>query len=478
MLRARTLAQYRDREGRGGVFIAVWRRAAPLQQLLDLRVALLRDLEDPIHVEEDGLTVRLGVIGAVEVAVYRLARGVRLRYLPVPPRADDYLDYEQRDETSLDPAGWLHHWCLIRTASRSLWAWGPDFIGDWLAQDADVVTALRACGRRLAAHPALPQEAVALAQAAYGPAGVRCMHVSTVTWSWNHPVLYRELLAKAPHLVNVMPAVHMDLGEDDAPATLADLRRWMLDRGMTTGGWRWLARAGAGLNIAEELLKSGYVAADIPLLANVMAAAAAGGTFAPSAAFTSEIAALTRWAEVPDMALERSPWLLRAAWRFCSDSRADQLATRSFLWERFVALARWAVARGWQPDAHQRQAGWRAFELAMARSYAWPVPFKEVTCGGLQAVCIRNGTELRREGRAMSHCIFDYLDSVAGGGMIAFSVRLAADGSRLATLSLTRKNDSAPWVFDQCRGPRNSVVAHSDLKGLIGAVLRHLGART
>lgn len=474
MLRARTLMLYHDREGQGGAMQRVWRRGKQLQALVDLRARLLRDLDDPFRVFEDGANARVEVLRVVDVLVDRVARSLHLRFKPLPPDADGRPDYLLCSEGDLDVPGWLQRWVLLRLRQHGVPELNAEDVRAWLEADAAVCRGLQRCNEHLLAHAAFPPEAVRLAQQAYGEAGQRRVHVATIGWAWRYPALYRDVLGNAPQFCQLLPAVHLEWGELFQADSLRELRQWYRDQGMTAAGWRWLANTAVWpITAAESLL--GRPAPDIVRLANCVAAA--GPSFDPCSAFQRGLVRIMGHAERRRMDLGRMPWLLRAAWDRCVRQGDDAEAIERFLDAPFVQVAAWADRTGWAPDVHQRRAGWRSFEQAAARGAVgsrqpftvWPVPLQPVQHGDLHAVALGNSVDLFVEGAVMQHCINNYAGAAAQGRFLAFAVRCGT--ARVATFSLKRERAGGAWAFHDCKGQFNSQPDHPDLWDLIEKAL-------
>lgn len=73
--------------------------------------------------------------------------------------------------------------------------------------------------------------------------------------------------------------------------------------------------------------------------------------------------------------------------------------------------------------------------------------------GGLRMVPLRTGSQLREEGRIMSHCVGDYVRQVATGECLIFSVRDGVD--HIATLEIRRQPHRNGYSINQLQGPSN-----------------------
>ncbi len=288
-----------------------------------------------------------------------------------------------------------------------------------------------------------------------------------------------DVLAHAPHLAWVM-VVALGDGEGALPMRgLRDLRRWLMTRhGLTAAGWRWLACNPPVLECSPSLFDAGavgFAACMADLFGEV------GSAFAPHLIFGQHAYWLVAQARAAEP--QRTwPWLLTAAWAHCK-SIDDKAGLEYFLMTSFDPLKRWVVRTGWLPDANQRRAGWPAFERAWQRDIGgasmpymdWAIPFESAEHAGLVAHAIDNSHWLQAEGKAMGHCIADFLPQAVADLFMPFTVR-GAGGERVATLSLTRASVDQPWALDQCKGKYNREVVEPTVHALALAVLASTNA--
>ncbi|MBU2582985.1 MAG: PcfJ domain-containing protein [Alphaproteobacteria bacterium] len=72
---------------------------------------------------------------------------------------------------------------------------------------------------------------------------------------------------------------------------------------------------------------------------------------------------------------------------------------------------------------------------------------------GLRMVPLRNGSQLRDEGRAMNHCVGTYAHLVASGECLIFSLRTGEN--RVATMEIRQNRELKAFYIVQLQGPGN-----------------------
>ena len=286
-----------------------------------------------------------------------------------------------------------------------------------------------------------------------------------------------ELRAYAPHLMALVPEIQ----EEIAPRALGglrDVRRALMEFGLTPAGWRWLV-AHPPLPRPEREAPS-YPGERAILMANTFSAVGPG--FAPDEQFRNHALNLAREALKQEDPLDDRPWLLNCAWRYFQsiEGKDDR---EYFLLSSFRRVSQWAIDTGWSPDANQLRVGWAAIEKAWRRDIgaergpfvAWPVPFESVEHCALVACPIANSHALWAEGQAMGHCIGDYTARAVNGTFLPLSVR-GPGGERVATFSFERDSVGEPWRQGACKGRFNQDVTDERVWGLVRAAFRDMDA--
>lgn len=124
-------------------------------------------------------------------------------------------------------------------------------------------------------------------------------------------------------------------------------------------------------------------------------------------------------------------------------------------------LAHELIEKPWQPSmrfskaVHAMQA-WldritRLFKPERPRR--GPGRYSRRPSGGLRMVPLRTGPRLREEGRIMNHCVGDYVQQVATGQSLIFSVRDGVD--HIATLEVRQHPHRNGYSINQLQGPSN-----------------------
>ncbi|MCH9807688.1 MAG: PcfJ domain-containing protein [Alphaproteobacteria bacterium] len=123
--------------------------------------------------------------------------------------------------------------------------------------------------------------------------------------------------------------------------------------------------------------------------------------------------------------------------------------------------ARDLIKKPWQPSMRFETAtdGMQVWIDEVAglfkpvRPHRGPGRYSRRQEGGLRMVALRNGPQLREEGRLMNHCVGTYAHLVAAGDCMIFSVR---DGDqRLATVEVRRHSRSGTYQIVQLQGHSN-----------------------
>jgi hypothetical protein len=205
LLRCRTLAQFQDREGKGGAYAEVWKRSSSLRQLLALRSRLNRDVGNGLQVEQDGSATVFTMLGSV-----RLRVDVHLRVFDfdwVPP-AEHEAPWRRPPIRLTGPGTWVAGWLARRQAGCPIKTeHGEAAACSWLLAEAGVADELDSWLAIMKAHPSWPQAAVQLTAATFGKFAP-CYSAARVQTVWRHAGLYRELAEHALALVPLMPAIH------------------------------------------------------------------------------------------------------------------------------------------------------------------------------------------------------------------------------------------------------------------------------
>ena len=471
MLRARTFAMYQDREGRGAAYMAMWRRAAQLQDLLDCSAQLLRDLERGIEFIDTGAVQHLRVLRVMRIDIDARRQCVDV-CCPTLPDLGDHDKQARRWIPVMWPARWVRFWLTCWLAERKDCSLPMAGALGWLLRDPQVRDLIARQENELFDHPALPRDAMLLSCEVYWKAGALRPLAELITWAWQCPDLYAELIRHARPLVRLMPAVHRQVPlEVRACAGLRELRSLLLNMGLTAAGWRWLTVHPAPVFRNDHWLHPECLGA---MLWAANSLAAAGPDFAPPQLFINHAYPVMVEAKLQKWPADLLGWFLRSAWDRC-EAFDDLGEANDFLRFTYARVWYWMTLVGWRPDVQQRRGGWRAIERAWRKSSrgtmkSWPIPFERIEWHGLVAIAIGDGEALWEEGAQMNHCIERFLDECLEECFLAFSVR-RPDGKRMATFSLTRDDAESEWTFHACSGPSNQEVRDARLDALIGRVL-------
>ncbi|MDX2289833.1 MAG: PcfJ domain-containing protein [Hyphomicrobiaceae bacterium] len=105
-----------------------------------------------------------------------------------------------------------------------------------------------------------------------------------------------------------------------------------------------------------------------------------------------------------------------------------------------------------------------------------PGRYSRQPIAGLRIVRVSTGPQLIEEGQIMRHCVGTYVDTVARGECMIFSIRDGAN--RVATLELRRRGGSASGqlALVQLQGPANARVA-PPVRDFVGRWLAHEAER-
>ena len=492
LLRVRTLAQYRDAGGQGRAWMETSDRADLVLGLLhwaatpglsqvrrlgegdapaglraqywEVRGQLLRALMAPLKVKAPGGVTQIDVLGALTFRIDR--RHKRVRWAVgnsvegrMPRRA---LEWTSVRASEVILAIWVESLVQRKRVARVF-----QYL---LERDELVLRLLDNAASALVQHPKMPASAINLAEAVSEVTGLRNLD-AMVSRVWKAEAFYTAALEMAPSLLHVAVQLHDEAGLPMAHG-LGDLRLAMRREGITRAGWRWLVTRSLPRGIA---FKRGDVRAMTfaALAANVFALIP--GEAAAHKRFASQVGDAIVEAVLQTKPLENVACLARLAW---SDylSLGNQDDRHGFLWD-FERIASWAIRAGWTPDTNQCRAGWAAVVQrwllctgAGAGSLrSLPAASSHVEFAGFVAVPIASSHELWAEGRAMHHCVFDFLHECCDGKFLAFSVR-GPGGERVATLSFQRKSLDQPWAYHDCKGRFNSVVTRKSVVALVTAV--------
>lgn len=186
----------------------------------------------------------------------------------------------------------------------------------------------------------------------------------------------------------------------------------------------------------------------------------------PSAAFMASVLALRghaarRLASYADNYEPQLPVLKRVvAWFEGRDA-----AQRQAILEGLAAVLNWLDLAGAAGACQQQHLSWqwlmrRAKEweekraaLANQGDGRWPVPTLPESIGEFDVRMIRSPAELLDEGRAMRHCIFDFLARCEAGTNLVASIRKKSDGRRVATVMFIATGTG--WRLSQAVGFAN-----------------------
>ena len=282
-----------------------------------------------------------------------------------------------------------------------------------------------------------------------------------------------ELLMYAPRLMWMVPAVQA-LAGDSLVGGLRDMRRVLIEQGLSKAGWRWL--------VSHAPYRREGMLEDEPhlqvALANVFGAI--GPHFAPCELFCGYVSGFILEFEELEWPLHDYAWLIQAAWQHfvLIEAKDDR---DYFMLAPFNRAMQWILEFGWVFDANQRRAGWPAIERAWRLAAGadrgplvrWSVPVEPIEHDGLVAYPIDNSHWLWNEGKAMGNCVADLLDDVATGGLLVFVVRDERDKS-IAMFSFSSSKEEQPWSRDQCKGRFNRDVTQGRVLGLVERALADL----
>jgi hypothetical protein len=319
--------------------------------------------------------------------------------------------------------------------------------------------------------------AVAYAREIFEAAGATEVTPAMVARVVQSAGLYRELRRHTPNLIPLMPAVHHEARDAVAFSSVRDLRAWLLHRGLSASGWRWLAANPARFATAQHWTRQDTLPATL-VLANTLALAGVG--FCPSPGFALASYPLAVEAVCESCPPEAVGWVLRAGWEHCRRMPHDQQL--AFAETTFPMLSVWSVTREWRPDANQRRAGWPALQRAWRNDVRrrtgaiveWAVPFECLRDGGLVARPLGDSVDLAIEAAEMGNCIEEFLEACVSGEFLAFSL-CTTGGARIATFSFQREcGADAEWTFHQMAGPRNEPVRDRRVAEFIAIVLQRV----
>ncbi len=125
------------------------------------------------------------------------------------------------------------------------------------------------------------------------------------------------------------------------------------------------------------------------------------------------------------------------------------------------SLAHELMEKPWQPSmrfstAMSAMQGWLdrvAGLFKPQRPRRGPGRYSRRPSGGLRMVPLRTGPQLREEGRIMNHCVGDYVQQVATGECLIFSVRDGVD--HIATMEIRHHAHRNGYSINQLQGPSN-----------------------
>lgn len=240
---------------------------------------------------------------------------------------------------------------------------------------------------------------------------------------------------------------------------VAQLKAYLLERGITQAGWRLLARE--GYDLVEQAIE--YFTMELELTTAARYArtfAQAGATRRPPRAF------VRAWLEIfaADIRLSRD-WtnvpahVLRTALRELGRCATPE-AVNAFL-PGFLAVDHWIVHGEPTFDANQRKLSWRSL---VERAHVWQhLRAIEIECegeewrglggpweiGDYRVEALRTARDLFLEGFHLRHCIHGHLDRCQTYRTAVYGVRHRHTGKHIATLEFRRAWDH--WQLDEAR---------------------------
>lgn len=278
---------------------------------------------------------------------------------------------------------------------------------------------------------------------------------------------HRKIQADGPELAVLFEVLKSQRGFPAEGEPLERLRSFLLARGVTPRGWRMIVRS-RGSRLLPPAGCRRWAAAgavlDVLRLLDAM-----------------------QWREAPPRSLLRELLALRVAPRDGTPCFVDTLrhlfpALRHIvhLYEAADSSARAAMSRelvgvidwldldergreravrgrpSWKTLVVRARA-WEEERLAAHRApEIWPPPPEGFEVEGHVLVWVQSARELLDEGRAMRHCVFDYVDECVSDQCAVASVRNRA-GIRVATLMVRRAEQGA--IVAQLAGVANRPVA-------------------
>ncbi len=290
---------------------------------------------------------------------------------------------------------------------------------------------------------------------------------------------------------------HVTMNRDGA-ADLGALKSTLICRGVNSRGWRLYLDYGDAL---FERLGRPWVAADWlyssgqNALAFLRLLQSCETDVLPPPAL---ISSMSGWGIPKDRLALVPPGFFRSAWKACVAAEYAGVPVATFVEADVAPLSRWFFSTGQyvDPDANRLKAGWSALErrylewlraippVAAVRDRTpsappaeWPAPVRAVEYEGLRFVSLSTAGALQEEGRAMRHCIGNYVRRCFGSSLRAYSVRHIKSGERLATLTVSYVVAHDHWTLDEIKGPENADVDQRIVRAAYG-LLRSLDDAT
>lgn len=279
-----------------------------------------------------------------------------------------------------------------------------------------------------------------------------------------------------PVLALALATNEIDLSGDP----IAQLRAYLINRGLSPAGWRLLAKMGyRGIRPALERFGNADLLEIVVIYCDSLAKV--GLTKEPSRAFIRVwLADIELNTQITKNWHRHPTHTLRTAFK-ALEACKDLASIRAFT-EAFLCVDQWVLSKP-EFDKNQRKASWSSL-VGRARTAEFlkdmekkttclmlPASIKPFEWKGYRCVPITVDYELYLEGLTLRHCAYSYRSRCLAGTSYLFSIRLADTDKRVATVLCNPTR--AGWVVRDARVFANRK-ATGLLRQMAGQIARRL----